>query len=158
MTVIFLLCKSHAVYILFLHIIFLRKTHQFYMSLSTLNCFNYKKKERRKDFTQVRTIVSCDASEILNYGLHERNYCSLCFILSQTMEKAGNLRGLLEWRVKAAAARDKRTSSLATCLPRANVRRLFIMRHSPFLSLSPYHRLNILSRVELSEAFSRSSV
>lgn len=54
------------------------------------------------------------------------------------MEKARNLRRLLDtWRVKAAAARDKRMSSLATRPPRADAGRLFIMRRPLFLFLSP---------------------
>lgn len=105
-----------------------------FISSSMLNCsYSRKKKKSRPD---LYNDLLCSIGNIkLQFVRANSLSLSLCFILSGAMEKVRNLRRLLDiWRVKAAAARDKRMSSLAT---RTNAGRLFIMRRSLCLSLSP---------------------
>lgn len=106
---------------------------------SILNCSNFWKKKERKNLIWICVMACRAALGISNYGLYERNYRSLSLLyIIWTLEKVRNLRRLLDtWRVKAAAARDKRMSSLATRPLCANTGRLSIMRRPLFLSFSP---------------------
>lgn len=125
-------------YIIFLYIIFQRRISLISYIPQCLIVLIFEKKEK-KNLVRLCNGLPCSIGNIkLRFVRAKLSLpLSLLYII-WTIEKARNLRRLLDtWRVKAAAARDKRMSSLATRPLRANAGRLFIMRRPPFLSFSP---------------------